>query len=89
MLNNLAFHVVVHYYWWIIDEKNELILWKLSVIWIKILNNIAYNLNWIRKFKFILNTLNGIQIQLPLDSFGFQLNEIQIQIQMNRKYDAN
>jgi hypothetical protein len=34
-----------------IDEKNELILWKLSSIWMKILNDIAFNLNWI-EFRF-------------------------------------
>jgi hypothetical protein len=40
-----------HYYilpmtinWW---EKNELILWKLSSIQMKILNDIEYYLNWV------------------------------------------
>jgi hypothetical protein len=28
--------------------KDELILWKLSFIWMKYLNNIACNLNWIQ-----------------------------------------
>jgi hypothetical protein len=30
---------------WLIDEKYELILWKLGYIWMKILNDIAWNLN--------------------------------------------
>jgi hypothetical protein len=42
---------------WLIGEKNEMILWIWSSIWIKILNDAAYNLNWI---KFDLNW-NSIQ----------------------------
>jgi hypothetical protein len=39
---------------WSIDERNELILWKVSFSWIKILNDMACNLNsiWI-EFKFL------------------------------------
>jgi hypothetical protein len=42
---------------WAIDEKNELILWKVSFSWIKILNDMACNLNWIQIPKFNLNIL--------------------------------
>jgi hypothetical protein len=42
---------------WSIDEKNELILWKVSFSWIKILNDMACNLNWIQIPKFNLNIL--------------------------------
>jgi hypothetical protein len=58
--------IVAHYQWIWNYEKNGLILWKLISIWLKILNNIACNLNWIElgfnwtKLKF----LNSIQIQL-------------------------
>jgi hypothetical protein len=53
---------------WITNDSelinwNELILWKLSYIQLKILNDIACNLNWIiqfNQFKF----LNWIHIQL-------------------------
>jgi len=37
-------------------KKNELILWKLSSIQMKILNDITYNLNWIDKFQIELNS---------------------------------
>ncbi len=37
------------------DEKLELILWKLSSIQMKILNDIASNLKWIKFIKFELN----------------------------------
>jgi hypothetical protein len=57
-------HFGVYYWWQSIDGKNELILWKLSYIWMKILNDIACNDNWVKnkilkvnsnstKFKFL------------------------------------
>jgi hypothetical protein len=39
----LGFHVVTHYQKWSIDTKNNLIWWKLSSIWMKILNDIECN----------------------------------------------
>jgi hypothetical protein len=55
------------------DEKNELILWKLSSIWMKILNDIACNLNLILiQFQLNSNTLNEISI------VSIQLNSIPI-----------
>jgi hypothetical protein len=57
-----------------IDEKNELIFWKLSSIWMKILNDIACNLNLILiQFQLNSNTLNEISI------VSIQLNSIPIQ----------
>jgi hypothetical protein len=37
-----------HYQWQWNDGNTELILWKLSYIWMKILNDITCNLNWIQ-----------------------------------------
>jgi hypothetical protein len=37
------------------NEKNELILWKLNSIQMKLLNDIAFNLNWIQILKFDSN----------------------------------
>ncbi len=47
-----------HHQWQCNDQKNELISWKLSFIWIKILNDwgMQFELNWIK--------FNEIQIQL-------------------------
>jgi hypothetical protein len=39
--------------------KDELILWKLSFIWVKILNDIACNLNWIEFEKINWTQLNA------------------------------
>jgi hypothetical protein len=39
----LGFHVATHYQRWSIDTKKELIWWKLSSIWMKILNDIECN----------------------------------------------
>ncbi len=53
---NVCLSILMHptyQQWW----KNELLLWKLSFIWMKILNNIACNLNWIQ----ILLKKNKIQ----------------------------
>ncbi len=61
----------------------------------KILNDIAWNLNWIKvemnwnlvqNFKFNLNTLNGIQIQLR--STGFRFNSIEYKL-IEKKQDTN
>jgi hypothetical protein len=61
----------------------------------KILNDIAWNLNWIEVetnwnlvqiFKFNLNTLNGIQIQLR--SIGFRFSSIEF-ILIEEKWDTN
>ncbi len=49
-------------------ENNEFILGKLSSIQIKILNDIAYNLNWI-EFE-----LNGNSIQLKFNSIQIDSN---------------
>jgi hypothetical protein len=57
-----------------IGEKTKLILWKLSSIWMKILNDIACNLNLILiQFQLNSNTLDGISI------ISIQLNSIPIQ----------
>jgi hypothetical protein len=39
----------MYYQWWLIDENNELEMWKLGSIQMKIFDDIAYNLNWIEK----------------------------------------
>jgi len=47
--------LLTHYQWGSIDqfvEKFELISWKLNFIQMKLINNIARNLNWI-EFKYI------------------------------------
>jgi hypothetical protein len=48
--------------WWN-DEINELMMWKLSFIWMKILNDVAQKCNW-------------IQIQFNLDWIQINLNSI-------------
>jgi len=62
-INELGLHIVLHYKWEWNDEKNVLILWKLISIWMKILNDIACN-------------LNGIQIPLNWIVFTFDWIEI-------------
>ncbi len=57
--------------------KNKFILWKLSFIWMKILNDIACNWNWI-EFKYIEWNLNSIWIQF--NNFSNSIEE---------KWDAN
>jgi len=37
------------------NEKNELIFWKLNSIQMKMLSDIAFNLNWIQILKFESN----------------------------------
>jgi hypothetical protein len=69
-------YVVLETINWLIGEKNELILWKWSSIWIKILNDAAYNLNWV-KFDF---NWNSIQFNLDLIKiYSNTLNSIWIQ----------
>ncbi len=41
---------------WSSNEINELIWWKLSFIWMKILNDIAWNLSWI-EFKLVWKSI--------------------------------
>jgi hypothetical protein len=62
------------------DEKNELILWKLSPIWMKLLNNIELNskFNWVQIPK--LNSNTGIQIQIQ---FKIQFNSDWIELNSN------
>jgi len=62
----LGLHAIKHYMWQSINKKKDFILWKLSSIQMKILNDIACNLN--------SNTLNGIQIWLHWNLFGIKLN---------------
>jgi len=60
----------------------------------KILNDIAWNLNWIKvemnwnlvqNFKFNLNRLNGIQIQLRAIGFRFSSIEFKL-IEKKKRY---
>ncbi len=79
---------------WSIDEKNILILWKLSSIWMKILNDTACTLIWL-ELKFI--QFNSIQFKY----IDWNLNEIEsnssstkfnsnnwITIQLKKKWNA-
>jgi hypothetical protein len=50
----------------------------------KILNEIAWNL--VQNFKFNLNTLNGVQIQLR--SIGFRFSSIEFKL-IEEKWDTN
>jgi hypothetical protein len=54
--------------WW----KNKLISWKLSSIWMKILNDMTWTLNWIE--------LNWDWIEAYSNSFQIQLKRNEIQI---------
>jgi hypothetical protein len=65
-----------NYQWWSINEK-KLILWKLSYIWMKILNDIACNLNWVefKIFNLNLNKLKGIWLK----RIGMQISEESIE----------
>ncbi len=57
--NPLALCAAAHYQPVTINGwKDELILWKLSFIWVKILHDIACNLNWIEFKKINLTQLN-------------------------------
>jgi hypothetical protein len=57
-----------HYQWLSINGKNELILWKVSSIWIHIQwHCMQLKLNWIYILKINSNTLNGIQMWLNLN----------------------
>jgi hypothetical protein len=68
---------------WLIDEKNELILWKLSSIWMKILNDITCNFNWIESnYDLIRLKFNSIQIQL-------KRNDMQIGEECSKKKFVN
>ncbi len=58
---------------WSIDVKDELILWKLSSIWMKRFDEIACILNWI---ELNLNMLIGIWFDL--NWIELQFNEIQL-----------
>jgi hypothetical protein len=58
-------------------KKHELILWKLSPIWTKLLNNIELNskFNWVQIPKLDSNT--GIQIQIQIKiQFDFDWIEL-------------
>jgi hypothetical protein len=48
MKTPLWLYPVMHYQWWSIDEKNELILWKSGFLQVKLLNDIAYKFIWIQ-----------------------------------------
>jgi len=62
------------------DEKNELILWKLSPIWMKLLNNIELNSKFNRVQIPKLNSNTGIQIQIQ---FKIQFNSDWIELNSN------
>jgi len=64
--SKLGLHAITHYMWQSTNKKNNIILWKLSSIQMKILSDIACNLN--------SNTLNGIQIWLRWNLCGIKLN---------------
>ncbi len=70
-----------------IDERNKLILWKLSFIQMKILNDIACCLNWIQFLKLYSNALIGIWIEFHFNK-RIELNWIEldnwIKIQLKR-----
>jgi len=77
------------------DEKNELILWKLSCIQIKILDDIE--LSWgelnsyLIEFKYINWNLNWIELNFKFNYIQF-INWIKIQFNSNliwTKLDAN
>jgi hypothetical protein len=62
------------YLWQSTDEKLELILGKWSSIWMNILNDIAWNLNWIElKFRF-----NGIEFKFLNQFLNQFLNWISV-----------
>jgi hypothetical protein len=46
-LSQIGLHIATHYQWQSMNRKGKFILCKLIFIWIKILNGIAHNLNWI------------------------------------------
>jgi len=76
-------------------RRNKLILWKWSSIWIKILNDAAYNLNWI-KFGFNWNSIQFRfdwilfkYIEFYLNSIiGLRFNSIDFEFDW-KKWDAN
>jgi len=71
----LGFYVVGHYKWKWNGEKVGLILWKLSSIWMKILNGTACNFNWSQILKSNSNTLNIVQIlKLNWTKYFFHVN---------------
>jgi hypothetical protein len=76
------FHMIHHpmnlfnYQWWSINGK-KLILWKLNHNWMKILNDIACNLNWIELKKINLN-LNKLK-EIWLKRIGMQISEESIE----------
>jgi hypothetical protein len=82
----LRLHVAIHQQQQWNDEKNELILWKLSPIWMKLLNNIELNskFNWVQIPK--LNSNTGIQIQIQ---FKIQFDSDWIELNSNLKTVAN
>jgi hypothetical protein len=55
-------YVIMHYQWLSTNGKNQLILWKLNSIWMKILNDIAYAI-WIDWNSIQILKLNWIQLK--------------------------
>ncbi len=56
----LGLHATTHYEWQSMDEKNELILWKLSFIQMNLFNDMVWNLKSIQiQFNTKLSELNS------------------------------
>ncbi len=79
----LGLYLVTQYQWQRNDENddefNELMMWKLSSIWMKILNDATQKCNWIQmQFDLDWIQINSNSIDSIQKQIGIKLNSIQI-----------